>query len=368
MNEFLHTEVLDNSILSYIVVLATILLAFLLKKFIAHYVASLFFFFLKKRYKGLEKKTFVSLIVKPLGLFIAILITVITVDKLKFPDALDIRLYRITVQELLKMIATAALVFSFFRFLIKCIDFIVLLINERFVEKHTKGSHQLVFFFKDFIKVFVGIIGLLVLLKYTFNYDVKGLLTGLSIVGAAIALALKESLENLIASFIIFFDKPFHMGDAVKGNNFSGVVERIGLRSTRIRTDAKTYVTVPNKQMVDSVLDNLSNRTQLRADIKLELSIDTAPEKLNTLLDGVNKILSVPQIQNYNLALNEIAKASIIITADYYTSPSSYKAYTEVKQKVNLEILELVDRLGINFTGKTTDINVVDKRATEHPE
>ncbi|MCH5716292.1 mechanosensitive ion channel family protein [Niabella hibiscisoli] len=221
-----------------------------------------------------------------------------------------------------------------------------------------QGNHQLVFFFKDFIKVVIGLIGGLLVLKYTFNYDVKGLVTGLSIVGAAIALALKESLENLIASFIIFFDKPFQMGDAVKVNSFSGVVEKIGLRSTRIRTDAKTYITVPNKQMVDSVLDNLSNRTQRRADLRLEIGVDTAPSKVEELLSGVKKLLSRPEIQNFNLFLTEITSSALIITGDYYMEPKNIAKYNQVKQEVNLAVLQLMENIGVDTAGKSTSITI----------
>ena len=96
--------------------------------------------------------------------------------------------------------------------------------------------------------------------RFVLNFNISNLITGLSIITAAVALATRESLENLIASFIIFFDKPFTMGDLVKVENITGNVERIGLRSTRIRTDQKTFITVPNKKMVDSILDNLSLR------------------------------------------------------------------------------------------------------------
>jgi MscS family membrane protein len=98
------------------------------------------------------------------------------------------------------------------------------------------------------------------IIKACFNQPLGHLLTGLSIVGAALALSARESLENLIASFIIFFDKPFFSGDTVKVNNITGTVEKIGLRSTRILTTDKTLVTVPNKQMVDSIVDNWSMR------------------------------------------------------------------------------------------------------------
>src|SRR5947199_7989880 len=118
-----------------------------------------------------------------------------------------------------------------------------------------QAESQLIFFFKDFFKVIVVILGIVLILKFCFNAHIGQLITGLSIVGAALALAAKESLENLIASLIIFFDKPFTVGDLVSVNNYKGFIERIGLRSTRIRTPEKTLVVVPNKQMVDSILD-----------------------------------------------------------------------------------------------------------------
>lgn len=360
--EFLQQVILDNTVQTYLIVAGIILVVFLFKKYIAHYIASFFFFMLKRRYKNIDNVSFEGLIAKPLGLFIAIFITVIALDKLNFPRALDFNIYRLKLQELLRMTGSAFMIITFFRFLIKSVDFVILLIKERYMQQGDNTNHQLVFFFKDFIKVIIGIICLLLLLKYTFNYDIKGLVTGLSIVGAAVALALKESLENLIASFIIFFDKPFQTGDAVKGGNFSGVVEKIGLRSTRIRTDAKTYVTVPNKQMVDSVLDNLSNRTLYRADLRLEIGVGTPPEKISELLNGVREILSKAEIKSFNLYLNEITASALVITSDYYVSIAGFTNFTALKEKVNLEILRIIDKLDIELSGKSTNISIVTQQ------
>jgi len=138
----------------------------------------------------------------------------------------------------------------------------------------------------------ISIIGILMILNYAFNLNVGSLITGLSIVGAAIALALRESLENLIASFIIFFDKPFTTGDLVKVQQVTGTVEKIGLRSTRIRTEQKTLVSVPNKQMVDSILDNLSLRTQRRGELKLDIGLNTSSTKLEQLIAGIRGALN----------------------------------------------------------------------------
>ncbi|MFX4497553.1 mechanosensitive ion channel domain-containing protein, partial [Acinetobacter baumannii] len=76
-------------------------------------------------------------------------------------------------------------------------------------------DNQFIIFFKDFFKAIVVIIGALLIIRFSFNKNISSVLTGLSIVGAAVALATRESMENLIASFIIFFDKPFTVGDLV---------------------------------------------------------------------------------------------------------------------------------------------------------
>ena len=279
MHEFLDQIYFDNTLREYTIALAIILLGFLFKRFIARYIALFISYLIIKRYKDINKTAFRDQVARPLGFFIIVFIIVVALDKLNFPHKLDITIYHLNLKELFRMVSSAILIISFFRFLIKCIDFATLLIKERYLNDEEHGKHQLVYFFKDVIKVLIGLVGLLLILKYTFNYDIKGLVTGLSIVGAAVALALKESLENFIASFVIFFDKPFGTGDSVKINGVSGTIENIGLRSTRIRTEAKTYVTVPNKQMVDSIVDNLSNRTQYRGDFRLEIVPDTAPPK-----------------------------------------------------------------------------------------
>jgi len=145
----------------------------------------------------------------------------------------------------------------------------------------------LIIFFREFLKVILIIVCILVMIRYVFNQDITKLLAGLSIVGAAIALAAKESIENLIASFIIFFDRPFTVGDLLKVQQVNGTVEKIGLRSTRIRTTERTYVTIPNKQMVDSIVDNLSLRNKRRFELVLELDPRFNSGPVKTGVEGV---------------------------------------------------------------------------------
>lgn len=361
MNDFLEKIWLDNPVKNYLIVAGVILFVLLLKKFISRYFAGLLFRVVHSIWKDVDKKSFTNLVVKPLGFFLLILVSIISLHKLRFPQDADIEVYKYTVKDIIHCLGTIILIVSFIRLLLRVIDFIAMILEKRANLTPDQSDNQLIVFFKDFFKVILVIIGIMMVLNYAFSMNIGSLLTGLSIVGAAIALALRESIENLIASFIIFFDKPFTTGDLVKVHTVTGTVEKIGLRSTRIRTDQKTFVTVPNKQMVDSILDNLSLRTQRRGDLKLEVGLDTSSHKLELVIAGVKRLLDRREIEDANVLLADITSTAMVITADYYTGPISFKDYNIVKQQVNLQAIKLLEELKVEIAGTSTDIKIVSQ-------
>ncbi len=181
------------------------------------------------------------------------------------------------------------------------------------------------------------------------------------------ALAAKESIENLIASFVIFFDKPFTAGDVLKVNNISGTVERIGLRSTRIRTDQKTYVTVPNKQMVDSIVDNLTLRTQRKGELRLSIGLSATSAELDQLIGGLKDILKKDTIDSSTAFLNDITSSAYLINVDYFTAHITQEAFNSVKQEINLDVMRLLETLKIEIAGASADIRVSGLTAAAQP-
>ncbi len=358
MNEFLDQVWLDNTVRSYLIVVVLIGVMLLLKRFIAHYIAGFIFLFVKSIWKDIDKTSFTHLVSKPLGIFLFAFVAITSLDKLNYPALLNFDLYKITARQLIHTIGTLILIVAFIRLLIKIIDFIALILHIKAQRTHDTTDDQLVVFFKDFFKVILFVIGFLMILKYAFGYNIGSLLTGLSIVGAAIALALRESLENLIASFIIFFDKPFTMGDVVKVHSFTGTVEKIGLRSTRIRTDQKTFITVPNKQMVDSILDNLSLRTQRKAELRLEAGLTTPSGSIEQFLTAVRTLLNRPEIESATAFLNDISASAFVINIDYFTGPVTLAEFNTLKESVNLALLKKMEELKIEIAGASTDIKI----------
>lgn len=340
----------DNSLRDYLWVIAIILFVLLLNRFISKYLASLVCKLFSRIWHDFDRKRFADLIINPLGTFLVITVSIAALYRLNYPSQLKFRIYKYPVEQVLLVIAIIVQLISLTWLLLRIIDYLAFVLEKRAPEGHFEGSKQLIVFFRDFLKVILGIIGLLLILKFAFGYNISSLLTGLSIVGAAIALALRESLENLIASFVIFFDKPFLTGDSVKVQSYSGSVERIGLRSTRIRTTDKTYVTVPNKQMVDSILDNITKRSQIRGELNLFLGHETPTEKIEELSAEIKKYLqSIHEVSSYNVLLNDIRVQGFLLFIEFFTPPIAWNDFTAVRQKINFFILKTMEKLEIKI-------------------
>ena len=348
MPDFLQTSVFDNPLISYLWIAAVLLAMYLLKGIISRFFCGLLYRLFPQAKKYVSREQFIALVLIPMEWFIVWMVVVFSLDKLRFPSILDIELYKITSKEILEATGKAILVVSFIRLLRCFIDFLALLLKAKADQTEDQTDNQLVVFFRDFFKVIALIIGVILFSKFVLKFDVSNLITGLSIVTAAIALATKESLENLIASFIIFFDKPFTLGDLVKVESVTGTVERIGLRSTRIRTDQKTLLTIPNKKMVDSILDNLSLRTQRKAEIKLEVSVDTSAQQLLQLQHKAEQLLQQHElIEGGTAFVTDIGQTSIAVQIDYFTAVIDFNVFQELKQTINLELISIMQSLEI---------------------
>ncbi len=357
MNDFLNQVIWDNSIRDYLIVAGIIFLVLLIKRYLSKYFAGLLFRLIKLVFRGVDKRPFVNLIVRPLEIFLVVLVTMIALEKLTFPYVLRFDIYKTSLHDIVEVCSKIILILVFTWLLLRIIDFTAIVMEDRASLTPDQSDNQLVSFFKDFFKAIIAIVGFILILKFAFQFQVSSLLTGLSIATAAIALATRESIENLIASFIIFFDKPFTTGDLVKVQQVTGTVEKIGLRSTRIRTTEKTYVTVPNKQMVDSILDNLSLRTHRRALINLELDSQTSRQQVSDLLLAITKVLETNgQVNTSTVLLTDVNRDAYVVQAEYFVLVGTQEAFNSAKQAINLAVIGLLENMHIKLATKETKI------------
>lgn len=369
MHPFWKINILENTILQYAIVAGVILLAYLFKKYIGRYASSLFFFLMKGIGKSMDRKSFVDLIIGPVENFLLVWISYLAVESLDFPRVLDIKVGAgLRVSDYTEGIAQFFLIYYFFRMLIRMVDYLALVMGRKALQTSTTDDDQLVVFFKDFLKVILFIIGALFVIKIVFHKDISKVLAGLSIVGAAIALAARESLENLIASFIIFFDKPFTTGDQVTVENITGHVERVGLRSTRIRTVGKTFVTVPNKKMVDSIVDNLELRSHRRGELKMQIDAKTKADEIELLINAIHQVFERKDMIDYNVHISEITQNAVVILIDFTSSVIDPKAFNQLTDKINLTIIRLIQEQGLNLAGQDNVFKIVQDQSSSPAE
>ncbi len=164
--KFLDQVYFDNTIRSYLTVAVILLIALLLKRIISRYLTSVLLKIVKKKTDKLEKIQFESLIIIPIERTVLALITIFSLDRLNFPGVLFFSIHTVSSRDIVDGIASAIIIICFVSLFIRFIDFLVLLIKDKTTNgKTSPGQHQLLFFFKDLIRVIIIIIGIVFIIK-----------------------------------------------------------------------------------------------------------------------------------------------------------------------------------------------------------
>ena len=346
--------ILSNAIRSYLFVAAILIVTLLIKRLVSRFFASLIYTWVDKKNHSDLRKNHVHRLIVPIEQFLLFLVAIIAIYELKFPEAWDVKLFKLSLQQFLDSGIKFMFVVLLIRVSLRTLEFISIILENKARLTKDLSDDQLVLFFRDFFKVIIYIIGILLVLRYVFNESIGNLVTSLSIVGAAIALSTRESLENIIASFIIFFDKPFTVGDLVKVSGFTGTIEKIGLRSTRIRTQDKTYISVPNKQMVDSIVDNISLRSERKIDMDLQLSVTTSAQALTDFANHMRAILKAEvKLNSCQVFIAESGKQFHLLHVECLVSMQmDLDAFLMLRERLNLAAIEYANAHQIQFSEK----------------
>lgn len=350
----LEQQILSNSIRSYLFIAGILVVTLLIKRLISRFFASLIYTWVDKKNHSDLRKSHVHRLLVPIEHFLLFLVAIIALYELKFPEAWDLKLFKLSLQQFIESGIKFIFIILLIRVSLRTLEFISIILENKARLTADQSDDQLVLFFRDFFKVIIYIIGILMVLRYVFNESIGNLVTSLSIVGAAVALSTRESLENIIASFIIFFDKPFTIGDLVKVNGFTGTIEKIGLRSTRIRTQEKTYISVPNKQMVDSIVDNISLRSERKIEMDLQLSVQTSAKSIANFASHMRTILSSENgVNSFNVFVSDSGKQFHALHIDcLVTVGIDVEAFQMIRERLNLAAIEYANANQIQFSEK----------------
>jgi small conductance mechanosensitive channel len=178
--------------------------------------------------------------------------------------------------------------------------------------------------------------------------NVGAVLAGFGVVGIAIGFAAQDSLANTIAGFLIFWDKPFEVGDWIAVADQYGQVTGITLRSTRIRTLNNTYVVIPNKNVIDQVLVNHTKHGDTRVEVPLGIAYkEYIPEARNVILKKIDEIEDILKNPAPDVVVTQLGASSVDLIARVWIEDA--KDEKQVYYRVMEECKLALDKAGIQI-------------------
>ena len=207
----------------------------------------------------------------------------------------------------------------------------------------------------DGVVLFAGLLFTL----YHFGINPAAALTGLGVGGIAVALAAQKTLENVIAGISLIADQVVHVGDALKVGDTVGTVEDIGLRSTRIRTNDRTLVCVPNGQIANMSLENFSARDRFWFHPMVGLRYETTPLQMRSITTGVHEFLtSHPSLDPSSVRVRfvRLGPSSLDVEIFAYLFARDWNHFLEIQEGLLLRVMEIIQQAGaeIAFPSQTT--------------
>lgn len=363
---------LGNTISQYIACGAILFFGLAFKRLISRLLNTLAFRLIRTKVEEVSEAEFQSLLVVPVDRLLVVITLYLAFNVLSYPlDPDDITGREPWPKLLLFHIWQLFLIWTAVTVVKRLLDFAALVFLKRNDGHVSKMDNQLILFAKDFLTVLIWFGAILVILSTVFSYDVRAFLAGLGIGGLALAFAAKETIENLLASFTIFLDRPFTVGETVTVGDVTGTVEKIGFRSTRIRTGEKSYVTMPNKMMIDRPLNNLSRRPARRVRFDLNLTYETTPEQLQRIIRETEQAINAePKVTTEDtlVRFNSLTAAAKLVYVEYFIATESYTEYLDVVERINYAIDRLVVRAGGAFANTLgAELQPHDATTTDEP-
>lgn len=184
--------------------------------------------------------------------------------------------------------------------------------------------------------------------------NVGTLITGLGIGGIAVALAVQNILGDLLCSLSIALDEPFEVGDSIVLGNVRGTVERIGIKSTRIRSVSGELIIVSNSDLVKGQIQNFKKMKERRVVFSVGVPYETSLEKLKEIPQLIKEVIDQQTHTRFDRShLLTLGDSSLVYETVYFMLLSDFSLYAEAQQEINLQLLKRFQDLGVEFAYPT---------------
>jgi small-conductance mechanosensitive channel len=350
--EILNTVVLGNTILAYLISLGIFLILLL--------IVLIFHKLFVKRLKKLAAKTetvlddtMIKLMKKnflPLLYFGSFYLSVLNLE------------YIAIIGRILNIMGIGLLAILLIRFSITIIRYIL---KNYFIEKEEDpGKAATIKALFPIINILLWSIGIIFLLD-NMGFNITAVVTGLGIGGIAIALAAQSVLGDLFSYFCILFDRPFVIGDFIIIRDFLGVVEHIGIKTTRIRSLSGEILVFSNTDLTGTPIRNFKHMKKRRVVFKFGVTYETSNGQLEKIPGIVKEIIEENELAAFDRAhFNHFGDFSLDYEVVYYIDTPDYNMYMDIQQNINLHLKKRLAGLGVEFAYPTQTL-YVDKMGND---
>ncbi len=344
--EIIHQEFYGNSILNWAIAVGILILSFIVVKML-YWIFSNVIRRLTSKTKTNLDDVLIDKLEKPLTYLVLILGYWISIHYLVFKEEVEI---------VLENAAYFLLVIDVTAILSRIIDALISEVIMPITEKSDSSfDNQLIPVIQKGVRSIIWILGIIIGLD-NIGFDITAMIAGLGIGGLALALAAQDSVKNIFAGIMIFLDKPFRIKDRIQVDGFDGIVEEVGLRSTRLRTLEGRIVTIPNSRFTDNSVTNVTSQPTLKVKLNLGLTYDTDENQMQKAIDILEDIVKDQEAitDDYAAGFNGFGDFSLNILFIYYVKPDSH--WLDTQTLVNKEILRRFNKEGLEFAFPTQTI------------
>ena len=236
-------------------------------------------------------------------------------------------------------------------FFIKLVKLIIMYYGDFSKKTHSRLNEQLAPILNKLLLYFIVFIGFLHILTL-FGVNPTTVIAGASIGGVAIAFAAQDSVKNLIGTLNIFMDEPFRLGDWVVIGGVEGMVEKVGMRSTRVRAADTSIFQIPNSKVSEMEINNKGLRKYRRYNTELGIRYDTPPVLIEAFVQGIRKIIIEhpdTRSESYNVEFTDFGDSALKIMVNVFFKKLDWGDEQSSRHRLHIAIVKLAAALGVEF-------------------
>lgn len=353
MQNFLQQSYFGNTILNYIIAIGIFILGIIMIRIFKVVILKRL-----KRWAEATKTTLDDLLIKAIQK---------TVIPLLYLGAFYLAVEYLKVEPNTMNIISKIAVILFTFFILRAISSVIRFSLNIYIRRKSSGESR-----EKELRGITTIIGFiiwtvgLVFLLDNLGFKVSAVITGLGIGGIAVALAAQAILGDLFAYFVIFFDRPFEIGDFISVGDKLGSVEYIGLKTTRVRSLSGEQLIFSNKDLTDSRLHNYKRMEKRRVNFQLGITYQATLEQLKEIPGLVKKIIENQSDVTFDRGhFSKFGDFNLIFEFIYYVLSPDFNKYMDTQQAINLGIRDVFEQRGIEFAYPTQTLYFSKVNRTE---